>query len=747
MNSFLRHMTFGRLAVWMFCCISITKSYSLIAQSSREIDSLEKVLLTIPDDTNRVTILNDLARRLRKTGQEQAMEYFTEAKELSLALDYKRGLAACSITEGMLYTATGNWDKGREHYLRALEQYTDLQDYNNIADAALKVGITYGIQSDYHLAIDFFNQSLQANKQVGNKRRISDNYNNIGHCYKYLGDYEKAVDFYEQALAISIESEDSGGIAMMYNHIAIMYDYQGNYKMALDYYFNSLRINERLGITEEIGSLCSNIGIVYYYLEDYEQALEYQQKNLDIMREVKDKRGISIAHYNIGNIYESQGNYDSALIHLISGLDLREEIGDKQGIATGYFNIGQLYSKLKDDDRAIDMHNKGLDLSKEIGYKMGIGNNSISLGRIYYNQGKKELARNYLLNAYHIGEELGFPDLIRSSAETLSKLYASYHQYDKAYSYLETFKEMDDSLSNADNVKQITQLEMQYDFDKQKQQVEFEQAQERMAHQEEIERQKIVRNSFIGGFILVALTGFLIFRSYIQKKRANILLAEQKEEIQTMNERLTESLDEKEVLLREIHHRVKNNLQIISSLLNLQTHNIDDEIVKDAVKEGQSRVKSMALIHQMLYQSDRLAKINFNEYINQLVGFLSSSYKGSGISTLIHAENINLDIDTAIPLGLIINELVTNSFKYAFKGKDNGEVRIAIVENDDSDYLLTISDNGIGLPETIDMNKSDSLGLKLVNILTRQLQGKLNVKNDNGACFEITCKETVRKEG
>jgi two-component sensor histidine kinase len=708
------------------------------AQYSHEADSMILLLENTPANTSRIDLLNQLSRQLRRTDHVLAAQYLQEAKQLSESLDLVSYIADCQVTEGMLNTAKGNWTAGREHYLRALELYTSREDYNMIADAALKVGITYGVQSDYHKALEYFLQSLEANKNVGDRNRISDNLNNIGHCYKYLGDYELAVEYYNQALALSEEMRDTAGIAMMYNHLGIIYDYQGNYKMALDYYFKSLRLNKQLGITNEIGALHGNIGIIYHYLGDYKLALEHQQKQLKLSLESQDQRGIAAAYYNLGNIYESTGNLAQAIENYQLGLETNETLGEKQGIVNGYFNLGNVYTRKQKYETAMDLHESAIRMSEEIGYKKGVARSSYSLGHIFKLTGNHAQALKHLTRSLAISEELGYPEISRTTAAELSEICAERKDYRRAYEYHLMFKTLDDSLSNADNIKQITRLEMQYDFDQKQQEIEFEQARERLASQEELKRQKIMRNSFIAGFVLVVLLGFFILRSYLQKRRANKLLAEQKEEIQAMNERLKESLDEKEVLLKEIHHRVKNNLQIISSLLNLQGHNIADESVKEAVKEGQSRVKSMALIHQTLYQSDRLARIGFQNYLEQLVGFLASSYDVQGIKTSINAYEITLDIDTAIPLGLIVNELVSNAFKYAFDGSDQGTIEVSITDLEKDGYLLTVADNGKGLPADLDISKSKSLGLKLVNILTRQLKGRLTVKSENGTIFEIS---------
>jgi PAS domain S-box-containing protein len=200
------------------------------------------------------------------------------------------------------------------------------------------------------------------------------------------------------------------------------------------------------------------------------------------------------------------------------------------------------------------------------------------------------------------------------------------------------------------------------------------------------------------------------------------------------------SLDEKEVLLREIHHRVKNNLQVISSLLSLQSHQIKGKKNLEMFKESQDRVRSMALIHEKLYQSQDLARINFKEYIQTLAAGLFHSYRASPdrISLKLGVEDISLGVDSAIPCGLIVNELVSNSLKHAFPDGKEGEIRVLLHPVNRSCVELVVSDNGVGLPEDLDVRRSKSLGLHLVTILAEdQLQGEVKLKRDKGTEFRI----------
>ena len=204
-------------------------------------------------------------------------------------------------------------------------------------------------------------------------------------------------------------------------------------------------------------------------------------------------------------------------------------------------------------------------------------------------------------------------------------------------------------------------------------------------------------------------------------------------------EQLKASLYEKVVLLREIHHRVKNNLQVISSLLNLQSGYIEDKKSLEIFRESQNRVRSMALIHEKLYQSKELNKIEFTEYIDSLTKDLFNSYNIDNDRIILKSDfdGIYFEIDTAILCGLIINELVSNSLKHAFPDGRKGEVFIGIKKNGDTNYILSIKDNGVGFPQNLDFRKTDSLGLQLVTTLTAQLGGIIDLNRNGYTEFKI----------
>ncbi|MES2776688.1 MAG: histidine kinase dimerization/phosphoacceptor domain -containing protein [Bacteroidota bacterium] len=239
-----------------------------------------------------------------------------------------------------------------------------------------------------------------------------------------------------------------------------------------------------------------------------------------------------------------------------------------------------------------------------------------------------------------------------------------------------------------------------------------------------LKREQAAKWGFAAGAALLLLSGIAILILYQKQKKKNAIIQKQSADL--------------EVLMKEIHHRVKNNLQIVSSLLDLQSHTITDMQASAAIKEGKNRVQSMALIHQNLYSEGNIKGIRIKEYISNLVQTLCDSYSITNDKVKINADidDLNLDVDTMIPLGLVLNELVSNAFKYAFNEGKRGELNILLQEKEDK-LNLKVSDNGIGFPVNMDVKGGKSFGLKMIRAFAQKLKAKLDIYNNNGAVVEM----------
>jgi PAS domain S-box-containing protein len=236
----------------------------------------------------------------------------------------------------------------------------------------------------------------------------------------------------------------------------------------------------------------------------------------------------------------------------------------------------------------------------------------------------------------------------------------------------------------------------------------------------------------------------LKFSSFYSKGKKQLLVfTSDITERKLAEEQIRRSLVEKEVMLKEIHHRVKNNMQVIFSLLNLQADTIADSTIRTLFEESRNRVSAMALIHEKLYQTEDLARIDFKEYLKILAQGIADTYQRHDVHLSVDMEHITLNVNTGIPCGLIVNELITNSFKHAFPKGRKGLIRVGMNKNSEGNYVLIVEDNGIGFEAEQDFRKTSSLGLRLVGVLTGQIRGTIALSRSDGTRFCITFPATT----
>lgn len=249
-----------------------------------------------------------------------------------------------------------------------------------------------------------------------------------------------------------------------------------------------------------------------------------------------------------------------------------------------------------------------------------------------------------------------------------------------------------------------------------------------------------VHEENLGGFFLITTTPIYDDAGEVL---GSVHVARDITQRKIIEEQLQQALDDKDMLMKEIHHRVKNNLMIMSSLLNLQSRYIEDEVAKDIFKDCQSRAKTMALIHEKLYQSGQLKRIDVKDYVASLTNYIYRVYvtEPHRIILKVDLDDFMMDINTIISLGLILNEVLTNSFKYAFPEKEKGTVTVKLRQINNKKFLLEVEDDGVGLPADFDPHNTNSLGMQLIYNLTEQIKGELKLDGDNGTNVQITFQE------
>jgi two-component sensor histidine kinase len=581
-------------------------------------------------------------------------------------------------------------------------------------------------------ALKYANKAIELSDKINHQKLLAKSYNLLAISYYYQGDLNKSYANLNKSLSYYAKINNKAGMATCYNGLGVIYYDQGKLYKALQLYIQSLRIKEKIGDSMGLAMILNNIGNVYKDLEKFEKSLEYYNRSVKIKEEIKDKHGLAMTYNNIGLLYHNNEEYTMAQFYYSKSLEIKKEIRDFHGEAMTYNNIGLNYELQKKYNKALSYYKQSIAIKKKIGDQYGLAMSLINIATIYREMGDYNKCYKNLFKSEKIAKQIGATTQLRDCYQRLYETYDLQNNTKKAYKYYKLYIASKDSMMNAESLKNIQNLHAQYE-DETKQLTIDNLSKKEQLHKAQLAKKtaELKSKTIINVTLIVGLSlslGLIVFFFISTKQRKKI------------NKALQKSLEEKEVLFKEVHHRVKNNFQVISSLLNLHKNNTENEAVQDALSEAKDRVNSMSLVHEKLYKSADLTQININEYIGQLVTHLTDSTNSNiEINSIVKANNIFMNIETAIPLGLILNELITNSIKYAFKEKGNNVIEIQLTKLENK-IEVVYKDNGVGFPPDFDLDKVETLGLNLVQILVLQIHGELIMNNDNGPCFSFNIK-------
>ena len=435
--------------------------------------------------------------------------------------------------------------------------------------------------------------------------------------------------------------------------------------------------------------------------------------------------GVRDCHANIGSFYLRQKIYDSALYYLdaaLADMDLRNfREGSESTTADILLNKIRVYLPLERVDEAAGMllQLEPLILKiKQPDYEMDYYRQS---GNIYSRQSQFAKAERQFDKALKLLSENESVKRQMDLYRDMSRHYVRTGDFKTALAYTTQFEALEDSIFDREKSERIATLQTQFQV-QEKELTISRLEQENLQTQVEAQASKRQRDLYLFVGVLLLFISSALFYSYRLKSKAN--------------KKLVKSDIEKETLLQEIHHRVKNNLQVISSLLAVQAKEYDHPAIAEFVSNGRSRVQAMALVHQFLYQDRDSSVISYGDYLKELTkNIFDFNNTTDQIKYQIDSDTIYLDIDTAIPLGLITSEIITNALKYAFP---TGEGNVKIVLRRDGDqFELQVADSGKGISEK-DLEKANSFGLSLIRNLTKRIKGELHIENNQGTIFNIS---------
>ena len=532
-----------------------------------------------------------------------------------------------------------------------------------------------------------------------------------------------------------------------YDMMTLFSIYKGDLKQALSYGLKAASIQENSGSLVLSERPYDNLGIAYAELGNNDLALRYFQKAISILR-AKDTVVYGEVLKNITQLLLRLGKPEQAL-SIVNENSTSRSLGnpyDRETIreiyGNCYFALGQYAAAEKN---YLERYNAVARLNDKVELLIA----SVPLAKLYIRIGEYRKAGMYLARLASDTNKGWVPVSVQRDVQNmLYQADSAAGNYSSAIRHLKYYKVLNDSIFSTTKNRQIEELKVQYETVKKDQHIQL------LIKQGELENAALQRTLFIrnvslaGAILLVALL-LLVYSRYRIKRKNNIILEGQKTiirqnniDLHFLNEQQHKLLAEKEWLMKEVHHRVKNNMQIIISLLNAQAESLENPFALNAIIESRERMQAMALIHQRLYLSNENTLIGMRPYIGEMVEYLDSGFsKGGNISFQVAVDDIGLDIAQVVPLGLMINEAITNAVKYAFPDGRSGVIRIILRRMAGDNILMKISDNGIGFPQDSAIGETHSFGIQLLRLFAEQLEGELSFENHRGVSISLVFKE------
>ena len=534
---------------------------------------------------------------------------------------------------------------------------------------------------------------------------------------------DQAIYYAKQSLTIAKEINDLVLQAEAWEEIGAIEQRLGNKNNALESAFKALQLYDSLNLKEK--QAASYVQIATHHIEEteYDIGIDYLKKSQKIYEEVEDDVNLTKTLINLGEAYYLSSELNNAEEINEKALALSKSLKDKsiKGYVLG--NMGMVYhvqNKLPQAKRNLE---EAIHILTALGDAYSTSIYISELGKVYQEQGNVALAESQLLSAFNMVEEASLKKQIRDFSSLLTNFYEEQNDYKKALKFQKVYQQYQDSLVNRENIQKNEQIKADYEVSKRESEISL------LNITNSNQRKWVI--GLITGFSLLLLFAYLLYRGNQKIKKTNNILSEQKELISKREQ-------EKVLLLQELNHRVKNNLQMVSSLLNLQSRELTGHPAREAILSGKYRVEALSLVHRKLYQEGVDTKIPLKDYIQELVLGLFEGYNAKFEPNFSIAD-ISIGIDIAIPLALIINEMVINSLKYAYKGIEEPLLKIVIMQETTEDLHLQVIDNGVGFTKN-DNEKSNSFGLKLITSLIEQLEGTMERINTKGTHWEMKIK-------
>lgn len=680
-----------------------------ISQKNNKIDSINSILKKTISDEERVKNLLDLTVLYQDNIINLASETSDKAYEIIKKKNLKTALSRYYLVKSRENIFKRDFKKGLFYVNKAHMLTIKTKDEKqHLKSCYYKALIINQSIDDYNASILFLNKKLDSINKKNRILELGDLYFLVAASYSRINNYNNAFKNFTAALKIYNENNYHSGVRNCYFEI------------------------------------CE----IYTFTNDFNNALVYSNKIFDLIKKHKFSSKIDLATdlAKAGEIQLELGNFKKAEKLLLQSLKICNETGNEHNRWYIISNIIHTNIKLKKHKKVIAICEAELSKENLTDEQLVLLYSNMALS--YLGLDKINLAKKNIDNAVLKCDTNYKFNILQSKRiisvfDVASKIYFKIRDYKTAYFYLSKYNELSDKINIEINTQKIAMLQTKFNVIDNELEIKELKIKEQSKNIQ-IANQKNNMYLAISLIVIFLIIIFFIIIFYKNSIKNNIKLKNKSQIIEQKNSLLQKTISEKDILIKEIHHRVKNNLQLVMCLLNIQYRKTKNKQIVEFIEKSQARITSIALIHQNLYNTENLSKVDFNKYLAQLLDSITASQNENveKIKFDIETNNINFDVQTAIPLGLIINELICNSLKYAFpNSKDFAKIGITLSEEYKDKYCISYEDNGIGYNQS--NIKSDSIGIKLVNLLTQQLNGNIEYINDGGSKYKITFTEIL----
>ena len=551
---------------------------------------------------------------------------------------------------------------------------------------------------------------------------------------------ESSKKYLRRELELSRKNNDFRSEGKCLSYLGVIQDIEGKSKEAIGLLLQAIRIQEKHQFREDLSFSYNNLGVAHFYQNNYGIALKYYQKSYQIDSLLSNQSGAAGTLVNIGLILTYQNKSEQAKRNYLLALDSYKALKDSNGICSVFSNLGKISFEKEAYQTAIDYYQKSIKyVPEKAGIEVaftpyyGLANAHIQLKR--YSE-----AIQFAHIAIEMAKKVQAKERLQYGYEILAEAEGKAGNFQAAYESMQKYTEIRDAIVNQENGDAIAEMEVKFQNEQRDKEL-LEAKSKRLEDEKNLAVFKLTLTISLSVILVLIITIAL----FAQRNKGN---KQKSELLKLRNEAIQENLQQKEMMIGEIHHRVKNNLQLISSIIDLHARTLEEGKERNVLLDSRKRVESIAIVHQKLYQNDEIFSIELNEYFRDLGNTILNHFDTTSnqISLLVKSlDSLNVHIDSAIPIGLILSELITNSLKYAFEKVEYPLISIELMRNRQS-LILIYKDNGKSFDPT-SWENGTSFGKRMIGSLLRQLKAEASfTEQDGGFTAQINCSNIIWKE-